>query len=306
VAADARLNLVKQKEARSSDCHGVRVDLLEAHDESRRASAASYRHLPGCRDCRAFRAGLKDTRRAAAILVPVPLVLVAFALLTGKAAAATAKGAVVKSGATAAAGVAITAGAVGVGVEAFGPGDPAPQAAESLALPQGRLAKGGAIPAGTAIVRRVVPLAADRAGAVTVTLPCPPGLRVADLIEARGASASYAPGTVVGASTAARIVVEPPAGLRSSSARVAVLCKAPAASGSIVAGRGSARSAGAAGEPRRVRVERAELFESPGGAAVGSVRLGQPVRVRGDVRGGWQKVRTDTGATGWVRASVLR
>lgn len=186
----ARLNLVKQKEARSSDCHGVRVDLLEAHDESRRASAATYRHLPGCRDCRAFRAGLKDTRRAAAILVPVPLVLVAFALITGKAVAATAKGAVVKSGATAAAGVAITAGAVGVGVEVFGPGDPAPQAAESLALPEGRLAKGGAVPAGTAIVRRTVPLVAGRPGAVTVTLPCPPGLRVADLIEARGASAA--------------------------------------------------------------------------------------------------------------------
>ena len=53
----ARTNLVKQREARSSDCEAVRADLLEAHDEGRRASAATYRHLAGCRDCRHFRAG---------------------------------------------------------------------------------------------------------------------------------------------------------------------------------------------------------------------------------------------------------
>ena len=142
----ARTNLVKQREARSSDCEEVRRDLLEAHDEGRRASAASYRHVAGCRDCRQFRAGWKDTRKVAAILVPVPLMVVAFGLLTGKAAAATAKGAIVKSTATVAAGVAVTAGAVGVGVQVFGPGEPAPQAANSRALPSGSLAKGATFP----------------------------------------------------------------------------------------------------------------------------------------------------------------
>ena len=53
----------------------------------------------------------------------------------------------VKSAATAAAGVAVTAGAVGVGVQVFGPGDPSPQSANSRALPSGSLAKGGARPA---------------------------------------------------------------------------------------------------------------------------------------------------------------
>ena len=91
----------------------VRGDLLEAHDAGRRASAASYRHLATCRECRHFRAGLRATRRAAAILMPVPLLVVAFGLLTGKAAAVTAKGAMAKSAATAAAGLAMTAGAVG-------------------------------------------------------------------------------------------------------------------------------------------------------------------------------------------------
>ena len=140
----ARTNLVKQRDARSSDCEAVRDDLLEAHDEGRRASAATYRHLATCADCRHFRAGLRATRRAAAILMPMPLMVVAVGLLTGKAAAVTAKGAMVKSAATAAAGVAITAGAVGVGVQVFGPGEPAPQSATSRALPCGRAGQGRA------------------------------------------------------------------------------------------------------------------------------------------------------------------
>ena len=82
--------------------------------------------------------------------------VVAFGLITGKAAAATAKGAMVKGAATAAAGVAITAGAVGVGVQVFTAGDPAPQSATSRALPGGSVARGGALPKGTAIVRRDV------------------------------------------------------------------------------------------------------------------------------------------------------
>jgi hypothetical protein len=276
----------------------VRADLLEAHDEGRRASAATYRHLAGCGECRAFRAALRDTRRAAALLMPAPLMVVAFGLLTGKAAAATAKGAMVKSATTTAVGVAITAGAVGVGVEVFKAGDPAPQSANSRALPRGSVAKGAALPKGTAIVRRTVSLAA---GGATVTLPCPPGLRVADLIGARGASASYAPGTVVGVSRSARVVVEPRAGAQR--AQVTMLCKAPDPSGSIVAGKPGGTTA--SGRPLHVLVTRAELFERPGGAAVGSVRLGQPVRTTGRARDGWREIVTDTGEAGWVRESVV-
>ena len=57
-----------------------------------------------------------------------------------------------------------------------------------------------------------------------------------------------------------------------------------------------------------MRVRRAELFARPGGAAVGSVRLDQPVRAlrpTGAARAGWQRVRTDTGETGWVREAIL-
>jgi RNA polymerase sigma factor (sigma-70 family) len=294
----ARTNLIKQRAARSHACDEVRADLLEAHDRGRRASAATYRHLAGCGECRAFRSRLRDTRRAAAILVPAPLMVVAFGLITGKAVAATAKGTIVKTAATAAAGVAITAGAVGVGVQVFRAGDPAPQAATSRALPHGAVAKGGALPKGTAIVRRDVAVAA---GASRVTLSCPAGLRVADLIGARGASASYAPGTVVGLSRSARVVVESAAG--ATRAQVTMLCKAPSSSGSIGAGGGAGAASGA---PLKVAVTRAELFARPGGAAVGSVRLGQPVRATGRKRAGWREIVTDTGETGWVRASTVR
>jgi RNA polymerase sigma factor (sigma-70 family) len=295
----ARTNLVKQRAARSHDCDEVRRDLLEAHDAGRRASAATYRHLASCSECRGFRGALRDTRRAAAILVPMPFMVVAFGVLTGKAAAATAKGAMVKTAATAAAGVAITAGAVGVGVQVFTAGDPAPQSATSRALPHGSVAKGGALPKGTAIVRRTVSLAGR---ATTVSLACPAGLRVADLIGARGASATYAPSTVVGLSRSARVVVEPRASA-GASAQVTMLCKAPDPSGSIVAGSGAAA---ASGKPLKVRVTRADLLVRPGGAAVGSVRLGQPVRATGRARDGWREVVTDTGETGWVRATILR
>jgi len=52
-------------------------------------------------------------------------------------------------------------------------------------------------------------------------------------------------------------------------------------------------------------VTRAALFQRPGGAAVGSVRLGQPVRATGRDRDGWRQIVTDTGETGWVRAKVV-
>jgi RNA polymerase sigma factor (sigma-70 family) len=297
----ARTNLIKQEEARSTDCHDVRRVLLEAHDEGRRASAAAYRHLASCRECRTFRSGLRDTRRAAAMLIPAPLLLVAFGLLTGKAAAATGKGALAKTGATVAASAAVTAGAVGVGVQVFDHGDPAPQSARSIALPDGRLAKGSPVPKGTAIVQtKTVRFAAGEP--VKVTLPCPAGQRVADLLAVRGATASYLPGTVVGSSRAAQVVVEPQPG--TSNTRVSVLCKAPDASGSIVAGSQKARASG--GALMHVQVTRTELLERPGGAAVGSVRRDQPVHAIGGVRDGWRRVKTDTGATGWLPADAVR
>ena len=88
----ARTNLVKQRAARSDDCDDVRRDLLEAHDEGRRASAATLPPPRLVRRVPEFRRGLRrhsegggdpdadaaDGRR--------------FGLLTGKAAAADRQG----------------------------------------------------------------------------------------------------------------------------------------------------------------------------------------------------------------------
>ena len=115
---------------------------------SRRAASAA----PSAARC-------SDTRKAAAILMPVPLMIVAFGLITGKAAAATREG---RDGR--------------VGRDRRGgrgdhrrcgrrrrPGLPARRSGaaggQQPRAPEGSLAKGGALPKATAIVRRTVPLA---------------------------------------------------------------------------------------------------------------------------------------------------
>ena len=304
----ARTNLVKAEEARSEDCVAVRNDLLEAHDEGRRASASTYRHLAGCKACRHFRSGLKDTRKAAAILLPGPLLLIAFGVLTGKAAASTAaKGAAAKVGATAAAGALATAGVVSVGVTTFGPGDPSPQAVDSPALVQ-RVEAGGRLPRGTAVVRASVKLAAGTTERGAVSIPCPPGLKVADLLRTRGVElgTEYAEGTIVGASDTARVRFVGPALERETTASVAVLCKVPDESGSVVAQQPEAARAAGAREKVRVTAPHAYLHDSPDGPIRGSVRLGQPLVLLGEPRDGFQRVLTDQKVRGWVPVGALR
>lgn len=301
----ARANLVKAEEARTGDCTSVRHDLLEAHDDGRRASAATYRHLTTCKACRHFRTGLKDTRKAAALLVPGPLLLVALGLVTGKAAAsASAKGATVKLGAATAAGAAVAAGALGVGIEVFDSGDRSPQAIASPALVE-RVEAGGRLPRGTALVRASVRLPAGRVDRHRVSIPCPRGLRVADLLRTDGVrvATSYTPTTIVGASRTARVRFGRRTLRRPATARVSVLCKVPDARGSIVAGAPGAGQAAA--RTARVQVPHAYLHLSPAGPVRGSVRLGQPLTLTGEPRDGYQRVVTDQRVRGWVAVKAL-
>jgi hypothetical protein len=133
--------------------------------------------------------------------------------------------------------VAGVAGIVG-GQEVFGPGDPAPVALSSPALPARGVAKGVALPRGTAVVRREVLLRAGvRRAPRTLRVSCPAGLAVADLLPPAGArlDASYAPGTVVGVARTATIRLRlggAPARV-DRRARVGVLCKRPDATGSL-------------------------------------------------------------------------
>ena len=82
---------------------------------------------------------------------------------------------------------------------------------------------------------------------------------------------------------------------------VGILCRRPAAGGSIRA----ADQRSSAAPTARVAVREALLRVRPGGAATGSVRLGQPVRVLRR-SGGWSRVSTDAGRSGWVRSAALR
>ncbi len=277
----ARTNLAKIDAATEAACEFVRADLVRAHDERRRASAHSYRHLEGCRACSDFRDRLSDERRAMRLLSPGPLLLAGigggFGLgLAGSGGSKTA--AVVATGAALAGGVA--------GVQVLRAGDPVPVPVASVALAGGGLADGAVLPAGTALVSG----RAERPG--EVTLECPSGTRVTALVPpARPTGAiGFAPATVPGVDTVARVRVA------QAGSEVRVLCKVPDATGSVLFGALPGRA--------RVCARHAYLHGAPAEAAVGSVREGQPVRMLSR-RGGWREVRTDAGVRGWVRAAAV-
>ncbi len=305
----ARVALMQVVDERSTSCQAVRTNLLEAHDARRRASAQTHRHLARCPECREFRSALRGTRRAMAILLPGPLVLLAAGgagLKIGLAGKASA-GKVAVGAATAT----VAVGAAGFALPTLGPGDPAPATISSPALPGGHVGRGAPLPAGTAIVRRVVALhagAGTGAAPSAVVLRCPSGLRVADLLAPSDArlSATYGPRVVVGASRSARVVLEHAAVAHDTRASVAVLCKRPSRGGSIVAS-GGAGAAGAAA-PRSAHVDATTfLYVKPSrGSVVGTVRRAQPVTVIARTRDrSWVRVVTDTGQRGWVAARTV-
>jgi hypothetical protein len=301
----ARVALMQVVDERSTSCKAVRTNLLEAHDARRRASAQTHRHLARCSECREFRSALRSTRRAMAILLPGPLVLLAAGgsgLKIGLAGKASA-GKVAVGAATAT----VAVGAAGLALPTLGPGDPAPTTISSPALPGGHVSRGAPLPAGTAIVRHVIALRAGAVGApAAVVLRCPSGLRVADLLAPSDArlSVTYGPRVVVGASRSARVVLEHHAVAHDTRASVAVLCKRPSRGGSIVAGAGVA----AAAAPRLARARATGfLYVKPsGGSVVGTVRREQPVTIVARTRGrSWLRVVTDTGQRGWVTARTV-
>jgi RNA polymerase sigma factor (sigma-70 family) len=296
----ARVALMQVVDERSTSCQAVRANLLEAHDARRRASARTHRHLARCSECRAFRAALRSTRRAMAILLPGPLVLLATGgagLKIGLAGKASA-GKVAVGAATAT----VAVGAAGIALPTLGPGDPAPTTISSPALPGGHVGRGAPLPAGTAIVRRRVQLREGPSAPSTVVLRCPSGLRVADLLAPSGArlSATYGPGVVVGASRSARVVLEHNTLAHATQASIAVLCKRPSR-GSIVARAGAAGAA--APRPTRVRAAGFLYVKPSRGSVVGTVRREQPVTVVARTRDrSWVRVVTDTGQRGWIAA----
>ncbi len=298
----ARSNLVRQREARGSGCEGVRRNLIEAADAHRRAPAGALRHVAVCAPCRDFRHQLKQSGKALAILDP-GILLIGLGGAGGALYGLAGKGAAVKAGVVATAGV-TAAGVVIAGTQVFGPGDPSPVALRTPAVPRGSLAAQQPLPAGTSIVRRQLVLPAGSASLGTVRIACPQGLRVADLLPATGSlklRVAYVSRTVVGSSATAEIELTAPPRAAQANATVAILCRRPTSAGSIRA----ADQRAAANPTDRVIVREALLREQPGGAATGSVRRDQPVRVI-DRSGAWSLLITDAARRGWVRSSALR
>ena len=215
----ARGALVRAAEGRALGCHDVRPDILGAHDGRRRPTARTLRHLAGCPTCRALQSALRAQRRSLAALTPPVGLLAALGGLgfAGWQAKATAVGttAVV---------------AAGVSLELFVAGDPSPFALQSIALPGRHVAAGAPLPKDTAVVRGSVHYPDVR----TVTLSCPAGLRLADLLPPEGGrvSAHYADPATIGAEETGEIVLTGPE--RDADVRVAALCRRPDLSGSIV------------------------------------------------------------------------
>lgn len=292
---------MREREARTEDCTLVRDRLLEAADAHRRAPAAALRHVAHCAGCRAFRRDLETQKASLAVLDP-GLLLLGFSAAGGLGKALAWKGAAAKAGA-AAAGVAVTAGVVVLGTQVFGPGDPAPQAVRSPAVPQGRLAAHAPLPAGTAVVVQRLKIAAGAGARPAALLTCPAGLRVADLLPPRGAAlrVAYTGGTTIGVSRTARVALTGPALTRARTVTVSVLCRRPTGAGSLRAADQRSRVR----PTHRVIAGETFLRATPGGAVTGAVRRGQPVAVR-RARGTWRQVISDAGARGWVPAGALR
>jgi RNA polymerase sigma factor (sigma-70 family) len=305
----ARENLVKTAEARNEGCAVVRRELLKAHDQHRRSSAHVYRHLTGCRDCREFRSALGTTRtKLAALGLPLPglgvvaaAVKGAVALLPGVGGGSTVAG---KVATTAAITAAVAGGAFGV-AQVTGPGDPSPMTVRSAVFFGGVLYSGDKMPSGTAMVRKTVKLHAGAAAHPSVTLQCPPDMRVAGLAPHRGADVGhgYAPQTVVGSSSVARVMFEPGRLPTASTITVGTVCKRPNAVGSVLA---APVFFAATTRMNRICARRSYLFETPGGLVVGTVFRGQPVtRLKRTANRRWWRIRTDAGVRGWVRSTAI-
>jgi hypothetical protein len=300
----ARANLVKRDEALDAHCSEVQDELLRASRTGRRASAHAYRHLAGCKRCRAYRGQLRAMRGALHALHPGGLLIVSVVAaklgLAGKGALA---GAAAKSPAAIGAVAALSAAAAVGGTLVIGAGQPSPETIHSPVLPGGVVAKGAPLPARTAVV---VGSARLTAGGATVTLTCPAGHRVADLLppETTSVTAGYVPSTRPGLSTTATIALS---GTPTPKVGVAILCRVPYPGGSLTpAFNAQARGASTAAPrpPAVACVARDYLRAAPRAGVVGSIGSGEPLRVLGR-RDGWRRVATEFGATGWVPALDL-
>jgi RNA polymerase sigma factor (sigma-70 family) len=299
----ARENLTKHGEARDARCSEVQDELLRAYRTGRRASAHVYRHMAMCKHCRAYRGQLRAMRDALHALHPGGLLYALVAAKLGLAGKSALAGAAAKSPAGIGAVAALSAAAAVGGTLVIGAGQPSPATIHSPVLPGGVVAKGAPLPPRTAVAVGSARLVDGRA---RVTLSCPTGHRVADLLPPRasGITAGYEPSTHPGVSQTATIALR---GNATGDVGVAVLCRVPGPDGALTPGwnaQARATASAVARPPAVACVPRDYLRVAPRGGVAGSIAGGEPLRVLLR-RDGWRKVSTQFGATGWVPARDL-
>jgi RNA polymerase sigma factor (sigma-70 family) len=152
----ARISLTEASQARLLTCGEVRIELSEAAEGLRKASAPVRRHVRECDECADFRSQLRSNEKALAALFPVAPLIAFKGFILGKLGLGGAGGAGASAGGAGAAGAG--AGAMGVGgaAAAIGGGSAA----------GGLGAIGGAL--GTKAVAGMVTAAVLTAGAVEV------------------------------------------------------------------------------------------------------------------------------------------
>jgi RNA polymerase sigma factor (sigma-70 family) len=154
----ARISLTEASQARLLTCGEVRIELSEAAEGLRKASAPVRRHVRECDECADFRSQLRSNEKALAALFPVgPLIAFKGFILS--------KLGLSGAGAGGAGASASGAGAAGAGAGAVGSVGAA-AAISSGSAASGLSALGGAI--GTKAVAGVVTAAVLTAGAVEV------------------------------------------------------------------------------------------------------------------------------------------
>src|SRR5690242_11504662 len=154
----ARISLTEASQARLLTCGEVRIELSEAAEGLRKASAPVRRHVRECDECADFRSQLRSNEKALAALFPVGPLIAFKGFILSKLGLTGAGGAGASAGASGAGAAGAGAGAMGVGgaAAAFGGGSAA----------GGLGALGGAL--GTKAVAGVVTAAVLTAGAVEV------------------------------------------------------------------------------------------------------------------------------------------
>jgi RNA polymerase sigma factor (sigma-70 family) len=154
----ARISLTEASQARLLTCGEVRIELSEAAEGLRKASAPVRRHVRECEECADFRSQLRSNEKALAALFPVGPLIAFKGFVLSKLGLSGAGGATAGAGASG-------AGAAGAGAGAMGVGGAAAAIGGSSAA-SGLSALGGAI--GTKAVAGVVTAAVLTAGAVEV------------------------------------------------------------------------------------------------------------------------------------------